>query len=108
MDRPWRIEMLGGLRATQGEQIVWRFRTQKTGALLAYLAYLARRSHSGGELTEQHGPEADPDPGRHNLSMVLSSLRRRLEPPGVPPGAVIVADRATVHLNPAACVTDVL
>ena len=37
MDRPWQIELLGWLRSVEGEQVVSRFRTQKTGALLAYL-----------------------------------------------------------------------
>src|SRR5207249_1373074 len=37
----------------------------------------------------------------------LSWLRRQLEPPGIPSGAVIVADRATVRLNPEAVTTDV-
>src|SRR5262245_26308447 len=41
MEAPWRIELLGWLRATQGERVVTRFRSQKTGALLAYLAYHA-------------------------------------------------------------------
>src|SRR5207247_2345871 len=31
----------------------------------------------------------------------------QLEPPDVPPGAVLLATRATVQLNPAACFTDV-
>src|SRR5207253_2862093 len=45
---------------------------------------------------------------RGRLSRELTSLRRQLEPPGVPAGAVIVADHANVQLNPAACVTDVM
>jgi hypothetical protein len=39
MERPWRVELLGGVRALQGEQVVDRFRTRKTALLLAYLAY---------------------------------------------------------------------
>src|SRR5439155_10582859 len=34
----WRIQLLGGLRAARGGQVVTRFPTRKTGALLAYLA----------------------------------------------------------------------
>ena len=34
----WRIDLLGGLRASRGNQIVTRFDTRKTAALLAYLA----------------------------------------------------------------------
>ena len=34
----WRIELLSGLRAIQDDRTVTRFRTRKTGLLLAYLA----------------------------------------------------------------------
>ena len=44
--------------------------------------------------------------GQASLRTALSSLRRQLEPPGVPPGSVLVADRSQVRLNPAAAVTD--
>src|SRR5262249_30245281 len=52
-------------------------------------------------------PESAPPAGHRNLRCELTSLRRQLEPPGVPPGAVLVATRSTLQLNPAACVTDV-
>ena len=48
MNDHWRIELLGGLRAHCSDRVVARFRTQKTGALLGYLA----RQHSGCRLTE--------------------------------------------------------
>ena len=41
------------------------------------------------------------DAGRHNLSVALSSLRQQLEPPGIPDGAVLAADRFSVRLDPA-------
>src|SRR5207247_6944543 len=104
---PWVIELLGWLRATQGAHLVHRFRRQKTAALLAYLAFYRERSHPRDTLLELLWPEADPDVARNRLSVALSSLRRQLEPPGVPPGAVIVADHATVQLNPQAATTDV-
>lgn len=107
MDAPWRIELLGRLRATQGDRVVTRFRARKTGLLLAYLAYYIQRPHPREALIDLLWPEADLSPGRGNLSKELSSLRRQLEPPGVPVGAVIVADHFAVQLNPAACVTDV-
>jgi DNA-binding SARP family transcriptional activator len=107
MEAPWRIELLGWLRATQGERVVTRFRSQKTGALFAYLAYHAHRSHPREALIELHWPECDPSSGRHRLRMALTSLRHQLEPPGGLGGAVILADNATVQLNRAAFVTDV-
>src|SRR5438067_5489258 len=107
MDTPWRIELLGRLRATQGDHVVTRFRARKTGLLLAYLAYDPERPHPREALIELLWPETEPHSGRSSLSRELTSLRRQLEPPGVPEGAVIIADRISVQLNPAACTTDV-
>jgi DNA-binding SARP family transcriptional activator/tetratricopeptide (TPR) repeat protein len=107
MDTRWRIELLGRLRATQGEHVVSRFRARRTGALLAYLAYYLDRPHPRELLIELFWPEVEPHSGRNNLSRELSWLRRQLEPPGVTAGAVITADRDAVQLNPAACATDV-
>jgi len=45
MDVRCRIELLGRLRVKQGEREITRFRTQKTGALLGYLAYHLERTH---------------------------------------------------------------
>src|SRR6266852_9623639 len=107
MDTLWRIELLGRLRATQGDWIITRFRARRAGSLLAYLAYHLERSHPREMLIELLWPEVEVQTGRNNLSRELNSLRRQLEPPGVPAGAVIVGDRASVQLNPAACTTDV-
>lgn len=107
MDTLWRIELLGALRAIGDHRSVTRFQTQKTGALLAYLAYYPQRSHPREVLIELLWPESEPRAGRNKLSLALSSLRRQLEPPGVPAGAVILATRAAVQLNPAAVSTDV-
>jgi predicted ATPase/DNA-binding SARP family transcriptional activator len=104
---PWRIELFGWLRATHGDCVVTRFRTQKCGSLLAYLAYYRYRSHPRDALAELLWPDCDRDAGRHRLRMAVSSLRHQLEPPGVPPGAVILGDRNSLQLNPAACTTDV-
>ena len=107
MSTRWRIELLGKLRATGDAGVIERFRTQKTGGLLAYLAFHLGQSHSRELLTELLWPEDLPVAARHKLSVALSSLRQQLEPPGVPDSSVLVADRLTVRLNPAAVVTDV-
>ncbi|HXG64946.1 MAG TPA: BTAD domain-containing putative transcriptional regulator, partial [Blastocatellia bacterium] len=107
MGAQWTLELFGWLRAEQGGRAITRFRTQKTGALLAYLAYYRHRAHPREELIELLWPNCEIDAGRHSLSVALSSLRHQMEPPGVPAGAVIVADRASVQLNPAAVTTDV-
>ena len=98
---------MGGLQVQQAGRSITRFRTYKTGVLLAYLAFYADKSHSREALTELLWPECDPDAGRNSLSKSLGSLRNQLEPPGVPAGAVIIADRATIRLNPLTCMTDI-
>ena len=107
MDARCRIQLMGELRITQGERVISRFQTQKTGALLAYLAYHLQQSHPREVLMELLWPESEPDAGRNGLRVALSSLRRQLEPPGVPAGALLQTDYLSVRLNPAAISTDV-
>ncbi len=107
MTEPWSIQLFGALRARQGERVITRFRSQQTGALLAYLAYHRQHSHTREMLIDLFWPESDYAAGRHNLCNALSSLRNQLEPPGEPTGSVIIADRFSVELNPEAVTTDV-
>jgi DNA-binding SARP family transcriptional activator len=114
MEVRWRIELFGGLRAERGSAagcagapVLNHFRTQKTGVLLAYLAYYRQRAHAREELIELLWPGCEPHLGRNNLSKELSWLRDQLEPPDVPAGAILVTDRLSVGLNPAALSTDV-
>src|SRR5713101_2867326 len=121
-DDRWRVELLGGLRAERGGRVVTHFPTQKAGALLAYLAYYADRSHRREEVIERLWPEVDAEKGRHNLRQTLFLLRRQLEPRLVESSerrpsqlstlnaqlsAVIVADRASVGVSSPALTTDV-
>src|SRR5438270_12928889 len=103
----WTIELFGGLRASQGDRTLTRFEMRRVASLLAYLAYFPGREHSRETLIEMLWPETDPEAGRNRFSVVLSSLRRDLEPPGVAAGSVLFADRVAVRLNPDAVVTDV-
>jgi predicted ATPase/DNA-binding SARP family transcriptional activator len=107
MNALWRIELLGSLRATHGDRVVTQFRTQKAGSLLAYLAFHSRHPHPRDALLELLWPELDLDASRNNLRFVLHSLRQLLEPAGTPAGSVLLADRSTVSLRPAAFTTDV-
>src|SRR5689334_18948759 len=102
----WRIELLGRLRVEGLNRSIVRFRTHKTGLLLAYLAYHSARSHPREELMDLLWPESDTEAARTNLRVALSSLRRQLEPPGVLSGSVLVTDYANVGLRPAAIQTD--
>jgi DNA-binding SARP family transcriptional activator len=107
MEIRWRIELLGGLRVTSDCHVITHFRTHKAGALLSYLAYHLHRAHPREELIDLFWPDLEPSHGRNNLSKVLTGLRDQLEPTGVPEGAVLIADRTSARLNPAAVSTDV-
>lgn len=103
----WCIELLGALRAVHGDRQIAHFRTQKTAALLGYLARHRDRLQPREVLVELLWPEDDPDAGRHKLSVALSALRQQLEPPGVPDGSVLTTERAAVGFVPGAVETDV-
>ena len=103
----WRIEMFGGLRAVnaaQPDQIVTRFRTQKTAALLAYFA-LKPGPQPREILCGLLWPDAAPEAARNSLSACLSSLRRQLESDGE--SGLIVAGRFNAGLHPQLFITDV-
>src|SRR5215831_2813480 len=97
---PWHVEMFGGLRVSQPDRAITRFRSHKTGGLLAYLAFFRDHPQPREVLIEQFWPDTDPEAGRHSLNVSLSSLRRQLEPPGARSGAVVQSDRTSVTLNP--------
>jgi predicted ATPase/DNA-binding SARP family transcriptional activator len=101
-----RIELLGGLSVLLPDRTVARFRTRKAALLLGYLACFARRRHPREDLLDLLWPEIPPDRARNSLSQALTSLRHQLEPPGVPAGAFLVADRETVGLDTARVATD--
>src|SRR5436309_8228282 len=107
MNDPWRVRLFGGLRAQRGEQVITRFKTQKVASLFAYLAFHVRHMHSREILIELLWPESDAPTLRNSLSVALSTLRNQFEPPGVPQGTVIRADRFSIGLNPATVITDV-
>src|SRR5436309_13813393 len=107
MNDPWRVRLFGGLRAQRGEQVITRFKTQKVASLFAYLAFHVRHMHSREILIELLWPESDAPTLRNSLSVALSTLRNQFEPPGVPQGTVIRADRFSVDLNPTTVTTDV-
>ena len=106
MNNPWQIQLLGGLSARKGDHCITRFATSRAAALLARLALHPKRTHPREELADLLWPDADLDAGRLNLRVCLASLRRQLEPPGTLTGSVLIADRTTVRLNPAACQSD--
>ena len=106
MNAPWRIELFGGLQLLGENYTVSRFQTRKTGALLGYLAYHKEKPISREVLADLFWPENEPEAARNSLRVALNSLRRQLEPPGIPTGGVLTADRAFVWLSGQAVVTD--
>src|SRR5262249_20176613 len=74
----WRIELFGALRAQRAGQNILRFRTQKAGSLLGYMAFYLGQPHSREVLSESLWPESDVAASRHRLRMALSSLRHQL------------------------------
>jgi predicted ATPase/DNA-binding SARP family transcriptional activator len=102
----WEIRLLGTLTLRRGDLQLDHFPTQKAGLLLAYLAAYPARTHTREALAERFWPDSDPQAGRVSLRQALASLRRLLEPPDVPAGSVLIADRLHVALNPGAARTD--
>ncbi len=108
MKLPWSIQLLGGLRAHSADNVVvGHFRTQKTGALFAYLATHFRHPQSRETLIERFWPDDDFDAARQSLRVALAFLRRALEPEGTEPNSVLLADRVFVRLSEDAFSTDV-
>src|SRR6266571_7083086 len=103
----WQIQLLGGLRATHGNSVLAQFPSRPIAMLLARLALEPQRRHAREELIDLLWPDVDLDVGRNRLRQVLSTLRRLLEPPDVPPNSVLSADRQTVGLNTDAVSCDV-
>src|SRR5215467_4337513 len=71
METRWHICLFGELRLQQGQQVISRFRTQKSAALLAYLACHPRQPHSREVLMTLLWPDHDPQASRNNLSVAL-------------------------------------
>lgn len=102
-----RIELFDGLRVVRGSEVISHFRTQKTGALLAYLALFRSRWHLREQLCEVIWPDHSAVAARLNLHNSLSALRVQLELPGSGQPGVFKADRTHVGLHPERVNTDV-
>jgi predicted ATPase len=97
----WRVRLLDGptLEDASGSEIR-RFRSQRIGALLAYLALHLGQPCPREELYEALWPEEDILLTANRLRVALASLRRQMEPAGVPFGSVIdVSDPGRVRLR---------
>src|ERR1041385_7296558 len=104
----WQIQLLGGLRATRGNSVIAQFPSRPIATLLARLALQPGRRHAREELIDLIWPEVELEVGRNRLRQALSTLRRLVEPPDLPPDSVLIADRQTVGLAPDAVACDAL
>src|SRR4051812_42184147 len=96
----WRVEMLGPLRATNGEWSVERFESKQTGGLLAYLAAEPETSHERSDLACLFWPDVNQEVSRSRLRQALASLRRQLETPGTPRGSLLISVGSAIRANP--------
>ncbi len=99
--------MLGGLRAVVGDRVISRFQTQKTGALLAYLALAPGKQYPRDQLAAMLWPDGESTAVRNRLNQAVSSLRRQLHPPGSDHNSILVADHSTLASNDQTVDTDV-
>jgi predicted ATPase len=107
MSEPWRIELFGGLRLTRGTHEVVRFTHKRAWPLLAFLICHNDFPATRDRLREILWPEDDVSDSDNSLDGVLRSLRRELEPKGVPHGSVIRSANWSVRLVPDAITSDV-
>ncbi|MBL7201918.1 MAG: AAA family ATPase [Anaerolineae bacterium] len=102
------IHLMGPMQVALGGQMIARFETEKTRALLAYLAVEADRPHRRDLLAEMLWPERPEGAASANLRHTLASLRRAIgDTPdalgagrqAVPP--FLLATRQTIQFNSA-------
>jgi DNA-binding SARP family transcriptional activator len=103
----WRIELLGGLRAYRGREMITDFGTRKANSLLAYLVLNPHHPHPRAMLAEKLWPDETYEATRDRLRQALAALRRVLEPSEIPSGSLLIADRAEISLAPERISTDV-
>src|SRR5262249_9996447 len=94
-------------RVTRGERVITPFRRQRVEILFAYLAFYHHRLHPREILIELLWPAIDPEVGRNNLRVLLHRLRDSLDEPGSAADSLLLTDRDTIRLRPAALTTDV-
>lgn len=100
------MTLLGGFEVSLDGKVA-TFRTRKTAALFAYLAYYAGKQLSKEVLSEAFWPDSDTDRARHSLRMALSSIRSSLETLGTSQ-TILGSDYTHVWLDARALSVDAL
>lgn len=89
----WRVKLFEGPRLTGADGQERRLRSQRVGALLAFLCLRLGRDCPREEVAEALWPDEDPQVTANRLRVALTALRHLLEPPGTPPGSVVDTSR---------------
>ena len=104
-----KIHLLGPFSANLDEQKITQFDTEKTRAILAYLASESHRPHQREILAEMFWPERPKGAARANLRHVLGNLRMIIgDRPSLTgaanPSPFLLASRDTIQLNQASSI----
>ena len=93
----WRIYLLGRLQAQSAQQTLNHLSMRRIGALLACLVMRAPHPVPREELLALLWPEEPVEIAQNRLRVLLSALRKHLEPAGAAPGSVLTTERNWVH-----------
>ena len=105
--KPWRVEMLGGLRVLQEDQEPVQLLPQQPNALLAYLALHLQKSHTREELITLLWPEEEAGDVQKKLRRSLYLLRQRFEQPPFEQADLLLSTLKTIGLDSNLVSTDV-
>ncbi|MGC4044397.1 MAG: AAA family ATPase [Armatimonas sp.] len=94
----WHLELFGGVSLRNETRTLGDLVGKKAGALLALLALAPGRTRPREEVIDLLWPEVDYEEARVRFRQVLTQLRKLLEPAGVAPGSVLIADRTQVGI----------
>jgi DNA-binding SARP family transcriptional activator len=102
----WRICLLGRLQVESDQTRLTHLVMRRAGALLACLVVRAPNPVPREELVALLWPEEAPETARNRLRVLLSGLRRSLEPPDAAPTGILAIERNAVRLISSAFTSD--
>ena len=102
----WRICLFGRLQIQKEQQTLTHFSMRRIGALLACLVMRAPNPVPREELLALLWPDEASEIARNRLRVLLSSLRRNLEPSDAAPASVLATERNGMRLVSSAFTSD--